>query len=145
MIHKNPFCDPERPPQWAQLSRLAGDRAAIRFEDLRDQISNIEGLVEELHWLGPELGWAPRYRVGNNSLFVVSILPGRIEASLELDPGGCERALASRRVPAVLKATIRAAAEVSSPAKVRLKLTNRASVRAFASLVRFLSRSVISQ
>jgi hypothetical protein len=145
MVHKNPFSNPERPPEWAQLSRLAGDRAAVRFEELREQISNIEGLVEELQWFGPELGWMPRYRVGSKTLFAVSIMPGTLEASLELDSAGCECALAARRVPAALKSAIRAAAEVSDPAIVRLKLTNKASVRAIASLVHFLSKSALGQ
>ncbi len=140
MVHTNPFCDPKRPPQWAQLTRLAGDHAAILFEDLRRQVADIEGLIEELHYLGPELGWAPHYRVGDACLFVAHIVPGLLEASLELNPAERERILDSRRVGIVMKKAVQAAAE--SGGRVRVKLGNKASVRAFANLVCFLSKDV---
>ena len=141
MIHKNPFCNPDCPPQWAQLTRVAGDRAAIRFEDLRSHVADIEGLIEELHYLGPELGWAPRYRVGDDCLFVAHIAPGLLEASLELNSAARERVLDSRRVPTSIKKAVQAAVTSGGCTHVRVKLGNKASVREFANLMRFLSKN----
>jgi hypothetical protein len=145
MVYKNPFCDRARPPQWAQLTRMAGDRAAILFEDLRSQVADIAGLIEELHYLGPELGWAPRYRVGDDPLFVACIMPGLLEANLALNRAARERVLVSRRVAILMKTAVKAAAESGGLARVRVELGSKRAVRAFARLVRFLSKNVAGQ
>src|SRR5579863_1397157 len=124
--------DPARRPDWAQLTRLAGDRAAIRFEALRRAISGIDGLVEELCYDGPDRGWVPRYRVGAIVLASVRISPGALEAAIELDGALRERVLESPRIAGSIKQAILAAPVAGGAIQLRLRLSSLAQVRALA-------------
>ncbi len=139
--HQNPFRDPESKPEWAQLTRLAGDRVAILFEDLRGRLGKIDGLQEELHY-SAVLGWVPRYRLGESTLCMVRIMPGLLEATVELDHPLREKLLASPRVTAGIKMAIRSASLDESSAPVLFQLANQATVRAFANVVLFKAKFV---
>jgi hypothetical protein len=45
----NPVTAGRSDTQWAQLTRLAGERAALIIEDLRRRVDATEGLIEELY------------------------------------------------------------------------------------------------
>lgn len=126
--------DPQRPPEWAQLTRLAGDRAAILFEELRRRASAIDGLVEELIYQGPDVGWTPHYRCAATSLFSVLIRPGVLEAVVTLDCRKRERALASNRIARRIKQQIRNAPVENELTRLRVPLAKVEDIRAFASL-----------
>jgi len=136
---ENPFRDPHAKPRWAELTRLAGDRAAILFEDLRRRLAGIDGLQEELFYAGPDDGWLPRYKAGEQVLFSAHILPGALEASIELEAPLRDRALASPRVAAGIKEALRRAA-LAPEGNVRLRLSSASLVRSFARLVLMKSR-----
>jgi len=136
---ENPFRDPHAKPRWAELTRLAGDRAAILFEDLRRRLAGIEGVQEELFYAGPEDGWLARYKTGEQLLFSAHILPGALEASLEVEAPLRDRVLASPGVAAGIKEALRRAA-LAPRGKVRLRLSSAALVRSFARLVLMKSR-----
>jgi hypothetical protein len=127
--------DPKRRPDWAQLTRLAGDRASILFEELRRRVSVIDGLIEELVYQGPELGWTPHYRCGEASLFSVIIRPGVLEAVVTLDGREREGALESPRIARGIKQRIRSAPIRAEAIHLRVPLAKVEDVRAFASLV----------
>lgn len=131
----NPFRDPAAQPQWAALSRLGGDRAAILFEELRRMLAEIDGLQEELFYHGPETGWAPRYCVGSHILFSAHIGPGRLGVTMELDAAEREKLLASKRLGAGMKAAIQSPAPDRSVARVSVRLRSRSDVRALAKLI----------
>lgn len=139
---ENPFREPERKPDWAQLTRLAGDRVAILFEDLRGRIGNIAGLEEELHYSGSDWGWTPRYRLGDESLFVAHLRPGFLEATIELQRPLREKVLASSRVTTKVKAAIGDAPEKGGSILARFRLSSRADVSSFANLVRLKSKFI---
>lgn len=143
--HENPFRAAHAKPHWAELIRLAGDRAAILFQELRRHMRRIDGLQEELHYFGPEWGWAPRYRVGEGILFTAHILPGRLEATVSLEGPLKETLLASPRIAARLKDGIRSAGFSGSGAELRVWLSNRAAVRSFAQLVAFKNKIAASR
>lgn len=130
----NPFRDPAARPEWAQLTRLAGDRAAILFEELRRQLSRIDGVQEELHYDGAGRGWVPRYRVKENILCAVQISPGLLEARVELESALRERLLLWPRVSAEIKQALRGAALDKGIASLRLRLSSRSGVRSLANL-----------
>ena len=132
---QNPFRDADHKPDWAQLTRLAGDRAAILFEELREWIGAVDGLVEELHYHGPEQGWLPRYRVGNQILFSAHVLPGLLEATLEVRTALRQKVLASRRIAAGIKERVRSVPTDDDHASIRVPLSSRAEVRAFVTLL----------
>ena len=127
-------------PQWAQLTRLAGDRAAILFEDLRRRVGKIAGLQEELHYFGPEQAWAPRYRIGEETLFIVRVRPGLLEAAVPLDESLRQKLLASPKLGAEIKEAIRNVSVQDPDTGIKLKLSNPATVRALVNLVLMKSK-----
>lgn len=135
----NPLHAAHAQPQWAQLTRLAGDRAATLFEELRQRVSRIGGLAEELHY-EPQSGWEPRYLMGGLKLFSVSIRPGLLEVTLPLDETLRQRLLAAPRVRAEIK---KALEKIENPAsELTLPLSDRAAVRAFSKLVLIRGKSI---
>jgi hypothetical protein len=132
--------DPACRPDWAQLTRLAGDRAAILFEELRRRVGVIDGLIEELVYEGPELGWTPHYRCGEASLLSAIIRPGVLAAVATLDRRQRERALGSSRIARGIKQRIRSAPVEGEATHLRVPLSNLEDVRAFASLALLKSK-----
>ncbi len=130
-----PFRDPQRQPDWAQLTRWGGDRVAVLFEDLRKRIGKIEGLVEDLHYSGAEDGWTPRYRVGGDTLFIAHVAPGKLEVTLALDAARWEQLRSSRKAGRRMTQTLSAARLEEGKVSLRLPLSNRAAVRSFSALV----------
>lgn len=132
---KNPFRHPDVKPDWAQLTRLGGDRVAILFEELRRRVGVIDALVEDLHFAGAEEGWMPRYRQGDRVLFTVRLLPGSLEVTLRMDVLEREILLASRKVGAAMKRVLRDGRAEAGGFATSLVLGNQADVRSFSSLV----------
>lgn len=139
---QNPFRKPETKPDWAQLTRLGGDRVAILFEDLRARVGRLVGLTEELHYGGTEWGWTPRYRLGNETIFTVHLLPGILEATVEVDAARREKLLASTKLAAGVKAVIRDASPQGGATRARFRLSNGRAVRSFAKFVLMISKFI---
>lgn len=131
--------------QWAQLTRLAGDRAAILFEELRKRVGTIPGLVEELRYDGVEKRWTPHYRLGEEALFAAPILPAALEATTTLDAFEREKLLGSRRIGLAMKQSIARAPTVGGSVHMRVRLNSQATVRAFAALIVMKSKLVSSR
>lgn len=131
----NPFRDAKVKPDWAQLTRLGGDRVAILFEDLRSRISRIDGLVEELHFCGEDAGWLPRYRVGDQVLLTVQVLPGNLSAILELEESLAKRLLNSPTEAVRIKTWLRAVAIREGIALLRVRLLSRTDACSLATLL----------
>ena len=139
-IAHNPVTAGHANLQWAQLTRLAGDRAAILFEDLRRRVGTIAGLVEELHYDAGAERWMPHYRLGENVLFTAHLLPAALEATVALDPGERMSLLGSRRLSSAMKHIIRNTPMVDGQVLVRVLLNSRAAVGAFSNLVAMKSK-----
>src|SRR2546428_9410083 len=104
---QNPFRDARSRPEWAQLTRLAGDRASILFEDFRRCLSKIDGLQEELHYGGPERGWGPRYPGHGGGLFAGRGLPGILGGTVEIQAPPFPEPLRLPKIAESLKEKIR--------------------------------------
>ena len=141
-IARNPVTAGHTNLQWAQLTRLAGDRAAILFEDLRRRVGTIAGLVEELHYDGGAERWTPRYRLGENVLFTAQILPAALEATVALDADERISLLGSRQLSSTMKHIIRHTPIVDGHVSVRVRLNSRAAVGAFSNLVAMKSKLI---
>ncbi len=148
--------DAAHKPDWARFTRLAGDHAAILFEDLRRRVSRIDGLREELFYHAPEgertdprsrtdWGWAPRYCIGQATLFGVFIRPGALEGVMTLESPLCERLLGSARIAARIKEAIQSAPSEAGVVILRLPLRNVSDVRSFANLVIVKSKAVAAR
>jgi hypothetical protein len=154
----NPVTAGHANPQWAQLTRLAGDRAAILFDELRRRVGAIEGLIEELVipdkpqtlgnrsvLRGVEEFWIARYRLGDSPrrlLFTAHILPAALEATLTLDTAQRDRLLSSRKLGSAMKQLIRQAPVVDGRVSVHVRLNNRTAVRAFSTLIAMKSKLI---
>jgi hypothetical protein len=134
---QNPFRNADVRPDWAQLTRLGGDRVAILFEELRTSISRIDGLIEELHFFGLEEGWLPRYRVDDQIILKVLILPGNLSAILEFDAREFNKLLNSAKVAGRVKAWLGTASIREGIALLRVRLASRTDI---CSLGNFLIR-----
>lgn len=132
---QNPFRDASAKPEWAQLTRLGGDRVAILFEDLRMRISGIAGLVEELHFCGPQEGWLPRYRVGDQVLMTMQVLPGCLTATVELEESLARKLLNSPSEAGRIKTWLRPIAIREGIALLRVRLSSRAHCRSLSKLI----------
>jgi hypothetical protein len=132
-----PFHDPSRKPQWAQLSRLGGDRVAILFKELRQSLGRIDGIVERLSFAGDEDGWVVQYCAGNTELFTARISPGLLEVKIPSESGGVESKMLQ------LSAALKRAIQNSQSARFwQFCLKNRAMVHSFASLVAARSKQI---
>ncbi len=132
-MSENLYRSRSRKPEWSELMRMAGDRAAILCYDLRSRVGEWEDVREELHYFGPAWGWAPRYRVGGTTLCIIHLLPGKIEVTLPIGKAAETRLLASRRLSAGLKRAIRMTPPAHRNEKnVRLPLRSAAAVDAVA-------------
>ena len=131
-VRRNPFNDPAKKPQWAQLTRLGGDRVAILFEDLRREIAKVDGIVESLRYSGSEEGWVAEYRADGTTLFTARTFPGVLEATMTFDASTFERLSRSGKLGARMKNALRIA---ENSGFIRLDLNHSSAVRSFASLV----------
>jgi hypothetical protein len=134
-IDRNPVTAAHSNLQWAQLTRLAGDRAALLFEDLRRRVGTIAGLIEELHYDDVAERWTPRYLFGAQVVFTAHILPAALEVMLTLTADERISLLGSRRLSSAMKQFLRQAPRIDGQVSVRVPLNSRAAVREFASLV----------
>ena len=131
-VRLNPFNDPATKPQWAQLTRLGGDRVAILFEDLRRQIAKIDGIIESLSYSGSEEGWVAEYRADGTTLFTARIFPGVLEVTMVFDGSGFEQLISSEKLGARMKDALRNA---ENSGFIRLDLNHSSAVRSFANLI----------
>ena len=132
-----PFHDPSRKPQWAQLSRLGGDRVAILFKELRQSLGRIDGIVERLSFAGNEDGWVVQYCAGNAELFTARISPGLLEVKIPLDSDGV-----ASKIPQLSGVLRRAIQDSQNASFWHFCLKNRATVRSFANLVTARSKQI---
>jgi len=123
---------------------------------LRRRVRRIDGLREELFYHAPEgertdprsrtdWGWAPRYCIGQATLFGVFIRPGALEGVMTLESPLCERLLGSARIAARIKEAIQSAPSEAGVVTLRLPLRNVSDVRSFANLVILKSKAVAAR
>jgi hypothetical protein len=137
---ENPFRDPGTQPDWAEFTRLGGDRVTILFEDLRKRIGAIEGLSEDMHYACPEEGWRARYCLGDTLLFTARIFPGVLEVTLWVNAGERNRLLQRQSGGAALGKALSEAQGERDLLAARLELKNSSGVRSFARWVVHLSK-----
>ena len=142
-LTQNPFRNANAKPDWAQFTRLGGDRVAILFEELRTSISRIPGLIEELHFYGSEEGWLPRYRVEDRVLLNAQILPGNLSALVELKERQLNKLLNSARVADKVKAWLGTASIREGIALLRVRLSSRADVCSLGNFLVRISREQV--
>lgn len=137
------FRDAQAKPDWAQFTRLGGDRVAILFEELRTRISAVSGLVEELCFYGPAQGWGPRYRVGDRVLLKIHIAPGNLGATVELEEMLFTNFLSSPKIGRKMKMWFRTVSIREGIALLSVRLSNRADICSLAHLVVRISRGQV--
>jgi hypothetical protein len=136
----NPVRGPAKKPEWAQLIRLGGDRVAILFKELRKSVGTVDGIVERLGY--SEGRWVVQYDVGGTELFTARISPGLLEAVIRFSPAEQERLLRMRNLSGTMKDAIRSGKNEAGSNVTRLPLTDRRTVRSFASFVKAKSKLI---
>jgi hypothetical protein len=130
----NPLRGPARSDGWAQLTRLAGDRAAVLLQAFRQELGRISGLQEQLFRPAPDEPWALRYRIGEEILFTMRIGPGLVEAVIPAD--SALRAALAHSSSFGRDHSLRQfrAVTTDESAEIRFRIGNREDVRLFVNL-----------
>ncbi len=125
-----------RKPEWSQLVRMAGDRAAILCNELRGHLGKLGDVREEIRYYGSELGWMPRYQFGRTTLCRVHMLPGRAEVSVPMDRAAQKNFLSVEKLPVSLRTAIRKVRFPEKIAYLRIPLKSPSTARSVARLLR---------
>ncbi len=123
------------PAPTAPLEDLPGPTAA-RFRALREGLMNIEGVAEQVRFMGPTWQWAWEYAIGNRKLCWLHFMRGGVDVTFTLSEGE-EVRLA--KGPKIAGALARAIVEGQRTGPVKwcwLELVDRRAADAFLSLAR---------
>jgi hypothetical protein len=132
--HDSPptFSGPARSPEWATLTRLAGDRAGILLQQLRRGIGRIAGLQEEIICPVAVNSWELRYCIGKEILFSLYVRPASLEAVFTIESSLRDTFF---RSPLAKQVQVNDASLTGGPAFVRALLRTQKDVRFLTSIV----------
>jgi hypothetical protein len=125
----------EEPVPTAPLDDLPPS-LATRFRTLRDGLLKIEGVTEQVRFMGPTWRWAWEYGVGNRKLCWLHLMRGGVDATFTLSENDESRLGKGAKVAAVIA---RALVEGQRTGPVKwcwLELSDRRSIDAFLNLAR---------
>jgi Protein of unknown function (DUF3788) len=125
----------EPPAATAPLEDLPASLAA-RFRNLRDGLLGIEGVAEQVRFMGPTWRWAWEYSVGNRKLCWLHLMRGGVDATFTLSESDESRLGKGAKMAAVIS---RALVEGQRTGPVKwcwLELSDRRSIEAFLNLAR---------
>jgi hypothetical protein len=109
---------------------------ASRFRSLRDGLLKIEGVTEQVRFMGPIWRWAWEYGIGNRKLCWLHLMRNGVDATFTLSEGDESRLGKGSKIAAVIA---RALVEGQRTGPVKwcwLELTDRRAVDAFLNLAR---------
>jgi hypothetical protein len=109
---------------------------ASRFDAVRTGLLGIEGVAEQVRFMGPMWRWAWEYGVGNRKLCWLHLMRGSVDVTFTLTEGDESRL---GKGPKLAKALLRAIEEGQRTGPVKwcwLELEDARAVEAFLSLAR---------
>ena len=132
----NRYTDSEvEPAPTAPLEDLPATTAS-RFKGLRDGLMSIEGVAEQVRFMGPTWQWAWEYAIGNRKLCWLHFMRSGVDITFTLSESEESRL---GRGPKLAGALARAIVEGQRTGPVKwcwLELTDRRAADAFLSLAR---------
>jgi hypothetical protein len=123
------------PAPLAPMSDLTAPLAA-RFEALRTGLLAIEGVAEQVRFMGPMWRWAWEYGLGNRKLCWLHLMRGSVDVTFTLTEGDESRL---SKPPKLSKSLLRAIDEGQRTGPVKwcwVELEDRKAVDAFLNLAR---------
>jgi hypothetical protein len=125
----------DEPVPTAPLHDLPPD-VATRFRILREGLLKIEGVAEQVRYMGPTWRWAWEYGIGNRKLCWLHLMKRGVDVTFTLSENDESRLTKGPKVAAVLA---RALVEGQRTGPVKwcwLELADKRSIDAFLSLAR---------
>jgi hypothetical protein len=125
----------EEPVPTAPLQDLPAP-VASRFRILRDGLLGIEGVAEQVRFMGPTWRWAWEYGIGNRKLCWLHLMKGGVDVTFTLSESDESRLTKGTKLAGVIA---RALVEGQRTGPVKwcwLELGDRRSIDAFLSLAR---------
>jgi hypothetical protein len=125
----------EEPVPTAPLEDLPAP-VASRFRILRDGLLGIEGVAEQVRFMGPTWRWAWEYGIGNRKLCWLHLMKGGVDVTFTLSESDESRLTKGTKLAGVIA---RALVEGQRTGPVKwcwLELGDRRSIDAFLSLAR---------
>jgi hypothetical protein len=125
----------EEPAPTAPLQDLP-PAVAARFQVLREGLLKIEGVAEQVRYMGPTWRWAWEYGIGNRKLCWLHLMKRGVDATFTLSENDESRLTKGPKVAAVLA---RALVEGQRTGPVKwcwLELADKRSIDVFLSLAR---------
>src|SRR3954464_12099565 len=125
----------EEPVPTAPLTDLAAPLAA-RFEAIRSGLLAIEGVSEQVGFMGPMWRWAWEYGMGNRKLCWLHLMRGSVDVTFTLTENDESRLEKAGRVAGAIARSL-VEGQRTGPVKwCWLELTDRRTIDAFLSLAR---------
>lgn len=125
----------EEPSPTAPLDDLPASVAA-RFRVLRDGLLQIEGVTEQVRFMGPTWRWAWEYAIGNRKLCWVHLMKGGVDVTFTLSENDEGRLSKGSKLAAVLARALLEGQRTGPVKWCWLELGDRRSIDAFLSLAR---------
>lgn len=131
-LYANPEEEPERTAPLHDLPAAA----ASRFREVRDGLLEIQGVAEQIRFMGPTWQWAWEYGMGNRKLCWLHLMRAGVDATFTLSENEEGRLAKGTKVAGALARAI-VEGQRTGPVKwCWLELADRRSVDAFLSLAR---------
>jgi hypothetical protein len=125
----------EEPAPMAPLQDLPAP-IANRFRILRDGLLRIDGVTEQVRFMGPTWRWAWEYAVGNRKVCWLHLMKGGVDVTFTLSESDESRLSKGPKLAAVLARALLEGQRTGPVKWCWLELGDRRSIDAFLSLAR---------
>jgi uncharacterized protein DUF3788 len=125
----------EEPGPTAPLNDLPAPVAA-RFQVLRDALLRIEGVTEQVRYMGTTWRWAWEYGIGNRKLCWLHLMKNGIDVTFTLSESDESRLTKGAKLAAVISRALQEGQRTGPVKWCWLELSDRRSIDAFVNLAR---------
>ena len=125
----------EEPAPTAPLEDLSPSIAA-RFRALREGLLQIDGVSEQVRYMGPTWRWAWEYGIGNRKLCWLHLMKGGVDVTFTLSENDESRLSKGPKLAAVVARALLEGQRTGPVKWCWLELSDRRSIDAFLSLAR---------
>ena len=125
----------EEPAPAAPLTDLP-PALATRFRALREGLLKIEGVGEQVRYMGPTWRWAWEYGVGNRKLCWLHLMRGGVDATFTLSEGDESRLSKGPKLAAIIARALLEGQRTGPVKWCWLELSDRRAIDAFLNLAR---------
>jgi hypothetical protein len=125
----------EEPVPTAPLNDLSPSLAS-RFRALRDGLLQIDGVTEQVRYMGPTWRWAWEYGIGNRKLCWLHLMKAGVDVTFTLSESDESRLAKGPKLAGVVSRSLLEGQRTGPVKWCWLELSDRRSIDAFLSLAR---------